>query len=141
MPIGHDLRAGQVFRHEPGRTIGEFDDTFFSLMSMNQHPVHIDAHYAASTQHAQRLAVGPLVISIVIGLSQRDLGRGFSRALEYENVHHTAPVFHGDTIYAESTVLEAAPDGTVVVESRGLNQRGEVVLTMKRRFLTKSSAA
>jgi acyl dehydratase len=141
MRTGDDLQPGQHFRHEPGRTITEFDDTFFSLMSMNQHPLHIDAHYASSTQHAQRLVVGPLVVSIVVGLAQSALGRHFSRALEYESVRHTAPVLHGDTIYAESTVLEAAPDGTVLVESRGLNQRGEVVLTMKRRFLTKRPAA
>ena len=61
-----ELAAGQQFRHWPGRTITEFDDTLFSLLSMNQHPVHNDEHYAAGTQHGKRLVVGPLVIGLVI---------------------------------------------------------------------------
>ena len=69
-----ELEVGQEFRHWPRRTITEFDDTLFSLMSMNQHPVHVDEHFASSTQHGQRLVVGPLVISLVIGMSQADIG-------------------------------------------------------------------
>jgi acyl dehydratase len=120
--------VGKTIRHWPGRTISEFDDTFFSLMSMNQHPVHIDAHYAAGRQHGQRLVVGPLVIAIVVGLSA-ELGWP---SLEYEDVRHISPVFHGDTIYAESTVA-FVDDDAITIDSRGLNQRGEVVLTMRRR--------
>ena len=69
-----ELETGQEFRHWPGRTITEFDDTLFSLMSMNQHPVHIDEHFAPDTQHRTRLVEGPLVISLVIGMSQADIG-------------------------------------------------------------------
>ena len=124
-----ELEIGQAFRHWPGRTITEFDDTFFSLMSMNQHPVHIDEHYAAGTQHAQRLVVGPLVVSLVIGMSQADIGGRALRTLEYSDIRHLAPVFHGDTIYAESTIIDKNP-GVVTVESRGVNQRGEVILSL-----------
>ncbi len=134
-----ELEVGQHFRHWPGRTITEFDDTLFSLMAMNQHPVHIDENYARGTQHGRRLVVGPLVASVVIGLTQADAAGRSLEVLEYTDVRHTGPVFHGDTIYAESTVItkqDLGPDrGEVTLESRGLNQRGEVVLTLKRKFV------
>ena len=128
-----ELQPGQTFQHWPGRTITEFDDTLFSLMSMNQHPLHIDEHYAAGTQHGKRLVEGPLVISLVIGMSQADVGGRATRTLEYSDVRHAGPVFHGDTIYAESTIVDAA-DGIVTVESRAINQNGEAVLSLRRRI-------
>ena len=134
-----DLAPGQAFRHWPGRTISEFDDTMFSLLSMNQHPVHIDGHFAAGTQHRQRLVEGPIVISLVIGMSQADIGGRALETLEYSDVRHTVPVFHGDTIYASSTVIEKQelPDGraAVLVEHIGKNQREETVLTMRRKIV------
>jgi len=130
-----DLDPGQKFRHWPGRTITEFDDTLFSLLSMNQHPVHIDEHFASGTQHGRRLVEGPIVISLVIGMSQRDIGGRAMETLGYWDVRHAGPVFHGDTIYAESTVLEKRDDGVVTVEHRGLNQRGELILTMSRKIV------
>jgi acyl dehydratase len=134
-----ELQPGQTFQHWPGRTITEFDDTLFSLLSMNQHPVHIDGHYALGTQHGQRLVEGPIVISLVIGMSQADVGGGALETLGYWDVRHLVPVFHGDTIYAESTIVEKdeleAWRGSVTVEHRGRNQRGEVVLQMRRRIV------
>ncbi len=131
-----ELEPGQTFRHWPGRTITEFDDTLFSLLSMNQHPVHIDEHFAAGTQHGQRLVEGPIVISLVIGMSQGDTGGRALETIEYSNIRHVLPVFHGDTIYAESTVVEKSEltdgRGAVKLEHRGFNQRGETVLTMLR---------
>jgi acyl dehydratase len=135
-----ELDEGQMFRHWPGRTITEFDDTLFSLMSMNQHPLHIDEHYASGTQHGKRLVEGPLVIGLVIGMSQADVGGRSTRTLEYSDVRHLAPVFHGDTIYAESTIIDKTEDGVVTVESRGLNQRGEMVLSMRRKIVIPSNA-
>ena len=73
---------------------------------MNQHPVHIDEHFAAGTQHGQRLVEGPIVISLVIGMSQARHWRPRYGNTGYSDIRHTAPVFHGDTIYAESTVVE-----------------------------------
>jgi acyl dehydratase len=102
---------------------------------MNQHPVHIDEHFAAGTQHGQRLVEGPIVISLVIGMSQRDVGGRAIETLGYSDVRHTGPVFHGDTIYAESTVVEKADGGAVTVEHRGFNQREELVLTMSRKIV------
>jgi acyl dehydratase len=128
-----ELETGQHFEHWPGRTITDFDDTLFSLLSMNQHPVHNDEHYARGTQHGQRLVVGPLVIALVIGMSQADVGGRATATLEYRDVKHLKPVFHGDTIYARSTIV-AKEDGIVTVASEGLNQRGEVVLSLERRI-------
>jgi acyl dehydratase len=134
-----ELETGQTFRHWPGRTITEFDDTLFSLLSMNQHPVHIDEHFAAGTQHGRRLVEGPIVISLVIGMSQADIGGRALDTLEYSEIRHVGPVFHGDTLYAESTVVakNELPDGRAViaVEHRGVNQREETVLTMRRKIV------
>ena len=130
-----ELEAGQHFRHWPGRTLTEFDDTLFSLMSMNQHPLHIDEHYAAGTQHGRRLVSGPLVISLVIGMSQADIGGRAIETLDYSNIRHLAPVFHGDTIYAESTVVTKEARGLVIVSTRGFNQRDETILTLERRIV------
>ena len=134
-----DLEPGQTFRHWPGRTITEFDDTLFSLLSMNQHPLHIDDNFAAGTQHGQRLVEGPIVISLVIGMSQADVGGRAIETLEYSGIRHAGPVFHGDTIYAESTIVGKSDlsdgRGVILVEHRGVNQREETVLTMARRIV------
>jgi acyl dehydratase len=140
-----ELEPGRQFRHWPGRTITEFDDTFFSLMSMNQHPLHIDEHYAAGTQHGRRLVAGPLVISLVIGLSQADIGGRALETLDYSNIKHIGPVFHGDTVYAESTVVskEELPDqrGWVLISTRGFNQREEAILTLERKIVVPKKPA
>jgi len=133
------LEPGQRFEHRPGRTITEHDDTLFSLMSMNQHPVHVDAHYAAGTQHGQRLVVGPLVIAIVIGMSE-SMFQGPTLTLEYRDIKHLNPVFHGDTIYARSRIVAkieatATTEGTITVLSEGVNQKGEMVLSLERRLM------
>ncbi len=136
-----EFEIGETLQHWPGRTISEADDTWFSLLTMNQHPLHIDAHYASQTQHGQRLVVGTLVFSIVVGLSVADVSGRAIANLEYEEIKHIGPVFHGDTIYAESRILDKRESktksdrGIVYLETRGLNQRGEVVLSLKRRVL------
>ncbi len=136
-----EFKVGQVFKHWPGRTITEFDDTWFSLMTMNQNPLHIDEHYARQTQHGQRLVNGTLVFSLVVGLSVADISGRAIANLEYEEIKHLGPVFHGDTIYAESRVLDKTesrtkPDrGIVYIETKGFNQKHEAVLSLKRRVL------
>jgi acyl dehydratase len=136
-----EFEKDQLFQHWPGRTISEADDTWFSLLTMNQNPLHIDAHYASQTQHGQRVVVGTLVFSIAVGLSVADISGRAIANLEYEEIKHTAPVFHGDTIYAESRILGKTESrskqdrGIVYLETRAFNQRGETVLTYKRRVL------
>jgi acyl dehydratase len=136
-----DFEPGQVFKHWPGRTITEFDNTWFTLMTMNTHPLHFDAAYAEKTQHGQRLVNGLLVLSVVVGMSVKDISENCIANLEYESVRHTGPTFAGDTLYAETTVLEVTPSrskpdrGVVYVETLGLNQRGEKVMELRRRVL------
>ena len=133
-----ELEPGQRFEHWPGRTITEFDDTWFSLMSMNQHPLHLDEAYAAQTQHGRRVVVGPLVIALVIGMSEADVGGRATATLEYRDIRHLHPVFHGDTIHARSSIL-SKQDGVVTVASEGVNQKGEVVVSLERRIAVPSA--
>lgn len=136
-----EFKVGAVYRHEPGRTINEADDTWFSLMTMNQSPLHIDAHYMSKTQHGQRLVNGILVFAIAVGQSVRDISGQAIANLEYESVKHLAPTYHGDTIYSESTILETRPSkskpdrGIVYLKTRAFNQRDETVLTLRRKVL------
>jgi acyl dehydratase len=136
-----EFTVGEVIKHWPGRTITEFDDTLFCALTMANHPLHIDAHYATGTEFGQRVVVGTLVFSLAVGLTVADVSGRSIANLEYESVRHLAPTFHGDTIYAETTVLDkresqSKPDrGIVSVETRAVNQRGETVLTFRRRVL------
>src|SRR5205807_859152 len=117
------------------------DCTWFALLTMNQHPVHSDANYAEKhTQHGQRLVLGPLVFSIGIGMTVADVSGRAIATLEIERITHDKPVFIGDTVYAETTVLELTASkrgdrGVVHVETRVTNQRGEVVMTFRRKAL------
>jgi itaconyl-CoA hydratase len=136
-----DFSPGQTFKHWPGRTVTEFDNTWFTLMTMNTNPIHFDAAYAAKSQHGRCLVNGLLVIATVTGMSVKDVSENAIAALEYESIRHTAPTFAGDTLYAETTVLEVTPSsskpdrGIIYVETHGLNQNGEQVLTLRRRVL------
>ena len=136
-----DYVPGDVYKHWPGKTITEMDNHLFSVLTMNPQPLHIDEHYMQSHQHGQILVNGTLVFSLVVGLSVRDMSGKAIANLEYERVTHDAPTFHGDTIYAQSEVLEvresrSRPDrGIVYVETKATNQRGEQVLTLRRRIL------
>ncbi len=136
-----EFTVGDIYRHWPGRTITEHDDTWFSLMTMNQHPLHIDAHYAAGTEHGKRLVNGTFIFSLAVGMSVADVSGKCIANLEYESVRHLGPSFHGDTIYAVTEVLEkrestGKPDrGIVYVETRAHNQHGEEVLVFRRRVL------
>ncbi|MFQ5960168.1 MAG: MaoC family dehydratase [Candidatus Methylomirabilales bacterium] len=140
-PYFEDLEKGRTYKHFPGRTITEADDMWFSCLTLNPNPLHIDAHYAAQTQHGRRLVNGLLVFSIAVGLSVRDVSLRAVANLEYEAITHHAPTFHGDTLYAETTILDMAeskgkPDrGVIYVETRAINQRGETVLTFRRKVL------
>src|SRR5947207_11937195 len=133
-----EFEIGDVYKHWPGRTITEYDDTLFSMLTMNNNPLHIYAFYSKTTQHKQRLVVCPLIFSIALGMSVPDVSGKAIANLEFENVKHLAPTFHGDTIYAETRVLDkklssTKPDrGVVTVETIAYNQRGERVLSFKR---------
>lgn len=136
-----EFAVGQEFRHWPGRTITEADCTWFALLTMNQHPLHSDAHYAAThTQHGQRVVLGPLVFSVVIGMTVADISGRAIANLEVDALRHERPTFIGDTLYARSRVLDTRESrqgdrGVVTVETIGANQRGETVCSYVRKVL------
>ncbi len=136
-----DFTAGQVLKHWPGRTLTEFDNTWFTLMTMNTNPIHFDAAYAAKSQHGRCLVNGLLVLATAVGMSVRDVSQNAIANLEYESIRHTAPTFAGDTLYAETTVLGVTPSktktdrGVLYLETRALNQKGDIVIVLRRRVL------
>ena len=143
-----DFVPGDVYRHWPGKTITEYDDHLFCMITMNHHPVHTNAWFAEhESPHGKNLVVGNLVYSLVLGMSVPDVSGAAIANLEVESLQHKRPTFHGDTIYAETTVLEkresaSRPDrGIVTVETRGFNQRGEEVCYFRRRVMVRKQAA
>jgi acyl dehydratase len=99
-----EFEIGAVYRHWPGKTVTEYDDHLFCLVTMNHHPLHIDAHYAKeSTQFGRNVVVGNLIYSLLLGMSVPDVSGKAIANLEVENLRHVAPTFHGDTIYGETT--------------------------------------
>lgn len=137
-----ELPPGTVIRHRVTRTLTEADNVFFTTLTMNPQPLHLDREYAAATEFGQPLVNSMLTLSLLVGLSVHELTLGTLIAnLGLTDVAFPKPVFHGDTIRAESEVLEARasksrPDaGLVTVEHRAINQRGEVVARCKRTAL------
>ena len=100
-----DFNVGDIYEHRPGRTITEVDNTWFTLLTMNTHPLHFDAHYAKKTEFGRPLVNSALTLSIVAGMSVSDLSQKAIANLGWENIKLPAPVFAGDTLYAESEVL------------------------------------
>ena len=136
-----DFYEGQIFKHWPGKTITESDNNLFTLLTMNHHPLHIDAEYCKSHYPGKILVVGTLVFSLVVGMSVADISGKAIANLEYESVKHDAPVFIGDTIYAETKILSKkesrtkADRGIVYVETTAFNQDKIKVLTFRRKVL------
>ena len=136
-----DFQVGDVYEHRPGRTITETDNTWFTLLTMNQHPLHFDKAYAEASEFGRVLVNSCLTLSLVTGMSVSDVSQKTVANLGWNDVKLTGPVFVGDTIYAESEVLsiresKSRPNqGIVSVSSRGLNQRGEVVISFERTML------
>jgi acyl dehydratase len=137
-----DFEVGDVYVHWPGKTITEYDDHLFCMITMNHHPLHTDAHYAATETHFGRnVVVGNLVYSLALGMSVPDISGKAIANLEVDSLKHPRPTFHGDTIYARSTVLDVRPSeskpdrGVVYVETVAWNQRDETVCEFRRRVL------
>ena len=135
--------VGEEICHSLSKTIFESDNNFFSLLTMNHHPVHTNADYASHNQHGKILVVGTLVFSLAVGITVPDVSGKAIANLDYEGIKHLAPVFLGDTIYVRTKVLDkreskSKPDrGIIYVESIAYNQRGEDVLSFRRHVLVK----
>jgi acyl dehydratase len=137
-----EFEIGAVYRHWPGKTVTESDDHLFCLITMNHHPLHLDAHYAeSSTAFGKNVVVGNLIYSLLLGMSVADVSGKAIANLEVESLKHVAPTFHGDTIYGVTTVLDkvessSKPDrGVVTVETRGYKQDGTMVCVFRRRVM------
>jgi acyl dehydratase len=140
---GHyeDFDIGKVYRHWPGRTIAEYDNTLFALLSMNQNPLFLDDEYAARQPLGRRPVIDTLVFSLTVGMSVADMTGSAIANLGYDSVVFERPLFPGDSLYAESEVLEkresaSKPDrGIVAIETRGYNQAKERIIVLRRRYL------
>jgi acyl dehydratase len=137
-----DFEVGDVYRHWPGKTITEYDDHLFCMITMNHHPTHTNNWFAENeSPMGKPLVVGNLVYSLVLGMSVPDVSGAAIANLEVETLQHRKPTFHGDTIYAVTAVVDkresqSKPDrGVVTVETKGLNQRDEEVCFFRRKVL------
>jgi acyl dehydratase len=136
-----EFEVGDVYKHWPAKTVTEADDHLFCLLTMNHHPLHINDVYAAQSQQGRNVVVGPLVYSLALGMSVSDVSGKAIANLATEELTHPAPVFHGDTLFCETEVLEKRESrskgdrGTVKVHTRVLNQDGVLVAEFKRLVL------
>lgn len=138
-----EFEVGAEIKHSLSKTIFESDDNFFSLLTMNYHPVHTNLDYAKRNQHGKILVVGTLVFSLAVGITVPDISGKAIANLEYESIKHLNPVFINDTIYVRSKILDKWETrskndrGIVYVESIAYNQRGEDILSFRRKVLIK----
>ena len=136
-----EFEIGAVYKHWPGRTITEHDNTWFALLSMNQHPLFIDEHFARAEGLERRPVIDTLIFGLAVGMSVRDTSGKTIANLGYDLVTFEAPLYAGDSLYAESEVLDkresaSKPDrGIVHIETRAFNQAGHRVLVLRRKFL------
>jgi acyl dehydratase len=139
-----DFKAGDVYKHFGGRTLSETDNTWFTLLTCNTNEIHYNTDYAAHTEFGKPLMNSCLTLAVATGLSVDDLSRNLVANLAWDKVTLPAPVFAGDTIYAESQVLETRASksrpgqGIVRVRTRGFNQKGTVVIQFERSLLIHS---
>ena len=136
-----DFAVGDTYQHWPGRTISAADNTWFTLLTMNQHPLHFDEEYAKKTEFGRPLVNSTLTLAIVVGMSVRDVSQNAVANLGWTDIAMPAPVFNGDTLYAESTVLgkresKSRPgQGIVTVATRAWKQDATTVMTFRRSIL------
>jgi itaconyl-CoA hydratase len=141
-----DFVVGETIQHRPGRTISEADNTWFTLLTMNTHPLHFDAEYAARSEFGKPLVNSCLTLAMVTGMSVSDVSQRAIANLGWSNIKLTAPVFVGDTIYAETEVLAKRPSGSrkgqgiVTVRTRGFKADGTVFMELERSVLLPSAS-
>jgi itaconyl-CoA hydratase len=136
-----DFSVGDVYRSRLGRTVSEADNTWFTLLTMNTNQIHFNAPYAERTEFKAPLVVSTLTLAIVLGLSVADTSENAAANLGWGDIKLPSPVYAGDTLWAESEVLNVRESrsrpscGIVGIRTRGLNQRGDVVIEFTRSFL------
>jgi itaconyl-CoA hydratase len=136
-----DFEPGVTYEHRPGRTITDVDNIWMTLLTLNSQQVHFDKAYAQKTEWKQMLVDSTFTLALLTGMSVRTVSAKVVANLGWDKVKATAPVFAGDTLYAESTVLSKRESksrptqGIVTVETKGRNQDGKVVMTFERTML------
>lgn len=136
-----DFEVGDVFEHRPGRTITDVDNIWITLLTQNVQPIHFDAVYAAQTEWKKMLVDSTFTLALITGMSVRTVSAKVVANLGWNNVKATHPVFAGDTLYAESTVVSKRDSksrptqGIVTVSTRGINQDGKEVISFERTML------
>jgi itaconyl-CoA hydratase len=135
-----DFEVGANIRHPLGRTVTTADNQWFTLMTMNTNPIHLDAHYAAQTEFGRPLVNSTFTLALVVGLSVTDISQ-HAINLGWDEVRMPAPVFEGDTIYAQTEILAKRESrsrphmGLVEVKTSGFNQDGKVVIVFRRNIM------
>jgi itaconyl-CoA hydratase len=136
-----DFVVGDVYEHRPGRTITDTDNVWFTLLTMNTHPAHFDYEFAKKTEFGKPLVCSPLTVALMVGMSVSDVSQKAVANLGWQDIRLTHPLFAGDTLYAESEVVDkresaSRPEqGIVTVKTIGKNQHGDVVCTFNRTML------
>ena len=136
-----DFQVGDVYEHRPGKTVTQYDNHLFTLLTLNTHPLHFDAEYGKATEFGRNLVVSTYTLSLLIGMSVSDISQKAVANLGMDEVKFTAPVFEGDTLYGESEVTakresKSRPgQGIVTVRTIGLNQDGVQVCGFLRNVL------
>ena len=136
-----DFQVGCIYEHRPGRTLTETDNTWFTLLTMNTHPLHFDAEYASHSEFGKCIICSPLTVAVMVGQSVTDVSQKAIANLGWTDIKMTHPLFAGDTLTSESEVLakresKSRPDaGLVTVKTRGFNQNGTLVAEFERTIL------
>ena len=137
-----EFEVGATYKHWPGKTVTEYDDHLFCLLTMNHHPLHLDAHFAAETsEFGKNVVVGNYIYSLLLGMSVADVSGKAIANLEVESLRHVFPTFHGDTLYGQTEVLGKTEStskddrGIVHVETKGYNQDGVLVCIFRRKVM------
>ena len=138
--VYEDFVVGDIYQHALGRTVTQTDNIWFTLLTVNPNPIHFDAHYAAQTSFGKPLVDSTFTLALVTGLSVSDISQNGIN-LGWDEIRLPAPVYEGDTIYAQSELLskresKSHPDrGIIQVKTTGYNQDGVTVLTFKRTIM------
>jgi itaconyl-CoA hydratase len=136
-----DYAVGDAFAHHPSRTVTQADNSWFTLLTMNTHPIHFDVEYARKTEFGKPIVCSPLTLAIVVGMSVRDMSQRAVANLGWTEINMTAPVFAGDTLSARSEVIALRPSGSrpgqgvMTMRTVGFNQHGTVVCEFIRTIL------
>jgi itaconyl-CoA hydratase len=136
-----DFKVGDIYQHRPGRTITQYDNISFTLLTMNTHPMHFDEQYAKHSEFGRCIVCSPLTVALMVGMSVTDVSQKAIANLGWTDIKLTHPLFAGDTLYAESEVLDKRESrsrpsaGIVSVKTVGLNQDGVKVCEFNRTML------